>query len=321
MVQKQLLFAGLGLLGFVAALVYTVGALGERYRSGYGDEGDEGVAVAGRNIRSPNGQRPAPGPSRPDSLELIRRAAEKLHAATQTIDETGQGALALSVDEEMAYGREVHQLILSRHKVYPPAEARERVERLAAPIVRAVGRPEIAYTFAVLENEEVNAFSHLGGFVYVHKGLLDMVQSDDELQFVLAHEIGHVDLGHCVKQLTYTARAAALADKFGRPGEIGVQAIQLAYQLIALGYSEDKEFEADGSAYRSLLALGVGHEEALSFPRRFRDYLAKHAADPPKPKPSTPWEAAAQEVEAHLRTHPPAGERVERLERMKGNSE
>jgi predicted Zn-dependent protease len=306
--------AGLGLLSFVAALVYVVGALGERYRSAYADENDQRVSVA---PRTPSTQMPGGTVGGPESVELIRRAAEKLHAATQTIDEAGQGALALSAEEEMAYGREVHGLIVSRHKIYPAADPLARVQSLAAPIVRAVKRPEITYTFAILENEEVNAFSHLGGYVYLHKGLLDMVESDDELQFVLAHEIGHVDLGHCVKQLTYTARAAVLADKFGRPGEMAVQAVQLAYSLIALGYSEDKEFEADAYAYRSLIALGIGHEQALRFPRRFRDYLARQGAPPPKkPDASTPWEAAEQEVEAHMRTHPPAGERVERLEKL-----
>ena len=55
----------------------------------------------------------------------------------------------------------------------------------------------------------------MGGYIYVHKGLLDLTATDAELQFVLAHEIAHVDLNHCTRQLTYEARIGELTEGIG----------------------------------------------------------------------------------------------------------
>ena len=73
---------------------------------------------------------------------------------------------------------------------------------------RTAGRPRDSdrLTIVIIASDEVNAFAHLGGYVYLHKGMLDFAESDAELQFVLAHEIAHIELGHCARKVTYAAR-------------------------------------------------------------------------------------------------------------------
>ena len=73
----------------------------------------------------------------------------------------------------------------------------EADRELQRPSLRICRRKTMHYTFTIVDDPAVNAFSHLGGFVYVHTGLLKMARQDWELEFVLAHEIGHVDLKHC----------------------------------------------------------------------------------------------------------------------------
>ena len=60
-------------------------------------------------------------------------------------------------------------------------------------------RKAFKYTFKVVDDKDVNAYSLPGGFIYVHKGLLDFVQSDDELAAVLAHEVAHAAHHHMLE--------------------------------------------------------------------------------------------------------------------------
>src|SRR5258706_8226318 len=58
---------------------------------------------------------------------------------------------------------------------------------------------KFAYTFKIVDDKDVNAYSLPGGFIYVNKGTLDYVHSDDELAGVLAHEIAHASHHHMMK--------------------------------------------------------------------------------------------------------------------------
>jgi predicted Zn-dependent protease len=115
------------------------------------------------------------------------------------------------------------------------------------------------YTFKVVDDKDVNAYSLPGGFIYVHKGLIDAVHSDDELAGVLAHEIAHAAHHHVVKllheqdkinrfvvPLEILAVAAAVAK---RGGGDGVQGALMAGQLYTTarvnGYGIEAEKDAD----------------------------------------------------------------------------
>src|SRR5207247_1497435 len=60
---------------------------------------------------------------------------------------------------------------------------------------------KFSYTFKIVDDKDVNAYSLPGGFVYVNKGLLDYIHSDDELAGVLGHEIAHAAHHHMMKLL------------------------------------------------------------------------------------------------------------------------
>ena len=169
--------------------------------------------------------------------------------------------------------------------------------------------------FFVNESDEVNAFSHVGGYIYVNKGLLEFIDGDGELEFVLGHEIGHVELQHCTRNLTYAARASKLG------GQLGENLTQIAYHLVAVGYSEDQEFAADEWGYRQLIGLGRDQEQALALPRRFMEKEKREGRSEARPKSKTPVDAVLQEIDNHFRTHPPATERLERLQRLEVKSD
>src|SRR5438874_576745 len=64
------------------------------------------------------------------------------------------------------------------------------------PIVDLRDRKDIAVTITVLDSKEVNAFSHLGGYIYVTRGLFNLAATEEEFRFVVGHELAHVDRRH-----------------------------------------------------------------------------------------------------------------------------
>jgi len=226
---------------------------------------------------------------------------------TKTADNVGQEVLALSVEEEKRIGGQLHDLIRKQHKVLRSDGQATRLNRLAKPSLQSCKRPGVDYTFTVLDSPEINAFSHVGGYVYVNKGLLEFVGGDGELEFVLGHEIAHVELKHCTRNLTYAARASELG------GELGEKLVQIAYHLVAVGYSEDQEFAADKWAFRQLIALGRDQDKVLALPRRFAEKEKREGRSKERPKSRAPADAVVQEIDNHFRTHPAAAERLRQL--------
>lgn len=258
--------------------------------------------------KSQSKTKPAPA-AKFDPAELLRDAIKAGQGLTKTVDDVGQEALGLSLAEENQIGKDVHREVIRRHKVAKSPAAEKRLRKLAEPLLSHVQRDGIDYTFTVLASPEINAFSHLGGYVYINQGILDFANGDAELQFVVAHEIAHVELGHCRRGLTYTVRSGELT------GNNAAELVQMAYKLISLGYSEEQEFEADEWAFRHMVKIGRKYDEALAMPRHF----AKRFADKTERQQSTDTNrpsVIADEIEKHLRSHPPATERVRRLERL-----
>jgi hypothetical protein len=255
--------------------------------------------------RKPKSNSAAPDGLQNESDTLIADLFNLGQEVIKAADEVGQEIFALTLSEENKIGNEVHQAIRKEDKIIESTETRARLEKLAKPLIAKIKRKGIRYTFTILEDEEINAFSHLGGYIYVNKGLLDDVNTDSELQFVLGHEIAHVDLKHCVESVTYAARASELTND-----ENAGQLIQIAYKLISLGYSEEQEYEADAWAFRKMLASGASRSEASLWTKRQAE---EDGDSESKTKPQSLADELIIGVENHFSSHPPARERYERL--------
>ena len=242
--------------------------------------------------------------------QLLRDTVKLGQELVKAADDVGQEMIGLSLAEEVQLGKEVNRQVCRQHKVASSSAATKRLRDLAQPLLKQVEREGITYTFTVLASPEINAFSHVGGYVYINQGILKFTSSDAELQFVLAHEIAHVDLGHCRRGLTYTVRAGDLA------GGNGAAMVRQAYHLISLGYSEDQEFEADEWAFRRMITIDRTKEEALALTRHFARHFTDKAEKRSSVKVAPAAAVIADEIEKHLRSHPPASERVLRLEKL-----
>lgn len=252
---------------------------------------------------APESRRRSPGQTVTDIFRFGQELAK-------TADGVGQKILALSVDEQIRVGKKLHELIRKNHKVSSTSEHTSRVKKLAGPLVRRSKRKGITFTFTVLDSAEINAFAHIGGFIYVNTGLLEFIGGDEELEFVLGHEVGHVELEHCSRRLTYAARASELS------GDLGGNLVQMSYHLISAGYSEEDEFAADEWGFRQLVAMGRDRKRALALPRRFVEKEKREGRRKEKAESPTAVEAVVQGIDNHFQTHPAAAERLRRLERL-----
>jgi len=168
----------------------------------------------------------------------------------------------LTEEEEYYLGRAVAARIMS---IYPPledAELNSYLNKVAAVAVAFSDRPETfeGYHVQALDTNEVNSLSTPGGFLFVTRGLLQILQDEDTLAAVLAHEIGHVQTRHGMKAIDEKniSQVLSLAGKTASAlncSELGQQlalafrgSVDDVFNFLEKGYSRDQEFEADAQA-------------------------------------------------------------------------
>jgi predicted Zn-dependent protease len=174
---------------------------------------------------------------------------------------TGKSQLAtlMSADDEARAGAEAHPKIVAAYGgVYKDERVGEYVARVTSRIAKGSDRPDIAYRVTVLNNQVVNAFALPGGYVYVTRGLLALVDDEAELAGVLGHEIGHVIARHSAQRQTAALGASVIGAVLG--AVVGSQAVNqvvgLGGQGLLAGYSRDQEYEADALGVRYLAKAG-----------------------------------------------------------------
>jgi predicted Zn-dependent protease len=170
---------------------------------------------------------------------------------------TGKKQIALiGEDQEIAMGKEADQQIGQSLGLYPDDQLQAYVSRIGKQIAADSERPNLPWTFRVVDDPTVNAFALPGGFVYVTRGLMTHLTSEAELVGVLGHEIGHVTARHSVEQMSKQQIAQIglvagmllkpeLANSFGNLAQSGLG-------LLFLKYSRDDESQADELGLRYL---------------------------------------------------------------------
>ena len=207
-----------------------------------------------------------------------------------------QEALYYSTDKEIQIGRSIIKQVEEEYKLVDDPLIQKRVQDIGQKIASVCDRKEIDYSFKVLNDEEVNAFSLPGGFVYVNKGLIDKVDNDDELACILGHEVAHIVARHSIKKLQaimgYSILRILVA-AVPESGQVG-NAADIAFTEIMLGYGRDDELLADQLASRYAKLAGYN-------PRGMIDFLEK-LQEINRRKPLRP--------KSYFKTHPYVPDRI-----------
>jgi len=162
---------------------------------------------------------------------------------------------------EIKRSKEVHPMIMQQFGgPYDNPQLQAYVNEVGQRAAKASHRPELEYSFVVLDSEDINAFTTGGGYVYITRGIMNYLNSEAELAAVLGHEIGHITARHPVRQQSKSALSnigAMAVGIFTGSGDLAGLANYAGAALIS-GYGRDQELEADrlGAEY----LVGVGHD-------------------------------------------------------------
>jgi Putative Zn-dependent protease len=208
--------------------------------------------------------------------------------------------MTVSEDREFRMGQEVDKQVREEMGVYlEDAEVRSLVKEVGAGISKNTARAKtLNYRFEVVDSPDFNAFALPGGFVYVNRGLLEKVNSTDELASVLGHEIAHVDARHSAAQISKVEvlQIGLLAADIATQGAVGSfgDLINVGAALTLNKFSRDAEREADH--YGTLYMTQAGHN-----PKSSLDVMQQIQRIQVKEPTST---------ETWFMTHPPTSERL-----------
>ncbi|MBQ8475866.1 M48 family metallopeptidase [bacterium] len=122
--------------------------------------------------------------------------------------------------------------------------ALKRVNTIGTKILKA-NNINHSIEFKVSEEDTINAYANIDKEVFVYKGLLEFVDTDDELAGVISHEMGHIINGHCAKQGVLNSIIATIASIFKPSTTTGTVANAVGQQLASSKISRNDEFEAD----------------------------------------------------------------------------
>ena len=109
--------------------------------------------------------------------------------------------LSMTDAEEQELGKQVSERIRARYGVVQDAAVHRYVNLVGVALAQGSTRPNLPWTFIVLDTDGVNAFASPGGIVHITRGALGLIKSEAELAGVLAHEIGHVAHKHTVNAI------------------------------------------------------------------------------------------------------------------------
>jgi predicted Zn-dependent protease len=212
-------------------------------------------------------------------------------AGTLAVPPPADAAL-ISEAEEVRIGRQAAEEIEAELGV-----SRDAATAIGRRVAAVSDRPNLPWTFKVLRSREINAISLPGGFIYATEGMMRFVQSDDELAFVMAHEVGHVSARHHVAMLERHFLYVIVGRVLFGGDPTSSQIANIVRFFLTQGFSRENEFDADrlavGFAHRARFDASAG----LTFMQRLRTAQGR---DP-------------SSVEVLFRTHPGLADRMERM--------
>ncbi len=224
----------------------------------------------------------------------------------------------LSDRQEIEIGNQMARRYLAGNEL-KDAESREiaaYVDRVGSNLAAHAQR-KLPYRFHYIPQDSlVNAFALPGGHVFIGKGLLELMHTEDELANVLGHEIEHIDLGHPAERVQIEMGLKKLP--------LGA-AVQIPIQVFEKGYSKEQELQADREGTKLAVATGYSAEGAISMFQSFQkleDEAQRYRASDMRQHTvlDLPVEignvVVLQTVEGYFRSHPPTRERIAQIQQL-----
>jgi predicted Zn-dependent protease len=214
----------------------------------------------------------------------------------------------MSDSEEIAIGNDMARAYGETRQQKRPEdiEVENYLSHIGATLASGAHR-KLPYRFHYVSDEYlINAFALPGGHIYVGQGLLELMDSEDELASVLGHEIEHIDHYHCAERVQQEQALRKIP--FG-------ELVALPIEVFQAGYSKDEELEADREGTQLAVQAGYSANGAIrmfeTFQRLYEEYQT-HARSPQQELA----QVAVEGLGGYFRTHPPASERIAQIKTL-----
>lgn len=215
---------------------------------------------------------------------------------------TGQRELMLLGEgQEVQLGAEADESIVAQYGVVDRPELDTYMNGLGRRLVGVSHRPNLAFTFRLLDDPVVNAFALPGGYVYITRGILAYLNSEAAMAGVMGHEVGHVTARHGAQRYTQQQLlglglgvGSIISEDFAKVAGVAAGAAQLLF----LKFGRDDERQADRLGVEYATKIGYDTRDMANFFRTL-DALSGDTRLPA-------WQS----------THPDPGERYETVKTL-----
>jgi beta-barrel assembly-enhancing protease len=213
---------------------------------------------------------------------------------------------SVSVEDEVRIGRQIAGNLLGAAPLVKDVKLQQYVNLVGRWVALHSERPDLKWTFGVIESNDINAFAAPGGYIFITRGLYAKLKDESELAGVLAHEVVHVQEKHHLKVLQKSQLleiGASILKKKVAKGESAVQrVIGSGAEVLSRGLDKDAEFESDRMGV--VLAARAGYD-VWGLPSVLQEISAVSSTD--------------SSVGMLFKTHPHPDERLSRLSDAMGD--
>lgn len=193
------------------------------------------------------------------------------------------------------------------------AETEALLQELVDPLTEAAGLQRGAVDVVIINDPSINAFVAGGQRIYIHSGLINAADTANEVQGVLAHELGHITGGHIIRAYEGMGKASTIsilsmlvgvAAMLAGAGEAGMGAMALGQQAAMgsfLSFSRVQESSADAAGVQYLSTAGITGRGSIAFFKKLQNQEFRYGY-------------SQDDDAAFGRTHPLSGDRIARLQ-------
>ena len=226
-----------------------------------------------------------------------------LNKAASNLNNVKKAVTDIDEPTEIQIGQQYATILLGTKPLLADEHVQRYVNSLGHYLALQSERPDLPWTFAVLDDPGFNAFATPGGYIFVTRGLLERMHNESELAGVLGHEIGHVLRKHYLKSVKTSAGMSLITDNVNTGNsQIKSAMVDLFKQTYSKGLDKEDEFEADRIGV--VIAARAGYDP-FGLPSVLQILQEQSGAD--------------NNFSLILKTHPAPADRLDRLDKLMGN--
>lgn len=196
-----------------------------------------------------------------DGATGVYKGAKELSSETSLKDERDLGeTVALQAYATTGFGAPLKNEYAMRY-----------VAMMTTLVGRYSERPLIPYFTAIINSDEVNAFATPGGYIFITRGAIEMMQSEAELASVIGHEVAHINKKHALNEIkrvkgwSQIGSGAAKGAGVGGGADFDALVKDLAKMIMGKAFSKTDELDADLSGMKYTMAAGYDPRAMLDF--------------------------------------------------------